>query len=144
MPLKLHQDDLPAINLTPMIDIVFNLIIFFMVCTRFTEMERKVDVSVPQVADGKTLTEARKSTTISIFRDGTVTLDAQPVTMGELANRLAANQRANRQMGVVVRGDADASFQNVAAVITTCKQAGISEMGISVRIGSAPRTTKDR
>ena len=41
MPLKTHQDDLPAINLTPMIDIVFNLIIFFMVSTRFTEIERK-------------------------------------------------------------------------------------------------------
>ena len=49
MPLKTHQDEMPAINLTPMIDIVFNLIIFFMVSTRFTEIERKVDLSVPEV-----------------------------------------------------------------------------------------------
>jgi hypothetical protein len=45
VPLKTHKDDLPAINLTPMIDIVFNLIIFFMVSTRFTELERKVDLT---------------------------------------------------------------------------------------------------
>ena len=36
MPLKTHQDDMPSINLTPMIDIVFQLIIFFMVGSRFT------------------------------------------------------------------------------------------------------------
>src|SRR5690606_15367471 len=49
MPLKTHQDDMPAVNLTPMIDIVFQLIIFFMVGARFTELEKKVDLSVPEV-----------------------------------------------------------------------------------------------
>ena len=47
MPLRTHQDEAPAINLTPMIDIVFNLIIFFMVGARFTELEKKVDLAVP-------------------------------------------------------------------------------------------------
>jgi biopolymer transport protein ExbD len=144
MPLKTHQDDVPAINLTPMIDIVFNLIIFFMVSTRFTEIEQKVDVSVPQVSDVSTLSEVPKSRAINVYRDGAVTLDGQNVTMSELANRLAADYRQRQDLGIVVRGDADASFQNVAAVITTCKQAGISEMGISVRLAAGPSGTKER
>src|SRR2546425_1069130 len=63
MPLKTHQDDMPAINLTPMIDIVFNLIIFFMVSTRFTEIERKVDLSVPQVGGASGLSEVQRTRT---------------------------------------------------------------------------------
>ena len=44
MPLKMHEDEMPSINLTPMVDIVFQLIIFFMVGTKFTEMEKKIDL----------------------------------------------------------------------------------------------------
>jgi len=130
--------------LTPMIDIVFNLIIFFMVSTRFTEIEKKVDLSVPQVAETRGLNDAPPSRTINIYRDGSVTLDSQPITLPQLANRLAAERRQHQDLGIVVRGDADASFQNVAAVITTCTQAGISEMGISVRLASAVGGTKER
>jgi biopolymer transport protein ExbD len=51
MPLKTHVDEQPTLNLTPMIDIVFLLIIFFMVGTKFTELERKMALEVPQVGD---------------------------------------------------------------------------------------------
>jgi biopolymer transport protein ExbD len=144
MPLKTHQDDLPPINLTPMIDIVFNLIIFFMVSTRFTEMERTVDLSVPQVSDTSKLTETPKSRSINVYRDGRITLDAEPVTLPQLADRLAASHRQHHQVDVVVRGDADAPFQNVAAVLTACGNAGISEMGISVRLGAKDTGIKER
>jgi biopolymer transport protein ExbD len=144
VPLKTHQDDLPAINLTPMIDIVFNLIIFFMVSTRFTEMERKVDLAVPKVADSKALAEIPKSRTINIYRDGKITLDGAAVTLRELTDQLAAVQRQHGHQNVVVRGDADGPFQNVAAVFSACQRAGISEMGISVRIASGPTGTQER
>jgi biopolymer transport protein ExbD len=144
VPLKTHQDDLPAINLTPMIDIVFNLIIFFMVSTRFTEMERKVDLAVPKVADSKALAEIPKSRTINIYRDGKITLDGVSVTLRELSDQLAAVQRQHGHQNVVVRGDADGPFQNVAAVFSACQRAGISEMGISVRIASASTGTQER
>ena len=144
MPLKTQQDDLPAINLTPMIDIVFNLIIFFMVSTRFTEMERKVDLTVPQVADNKTLAEVPKSRTINIYRDGRVTLDGAAVSLRELTDHLAAVQRQHGHQNVVIRGDADAPFQNVAAVFSACQRAGVSEMGISVRLASGPTGTQER
>jgi biopolymer transport protein ExbD len=50
MPLKTNLDEQPSINLTPMIDIVFLLIIFFMVGTKFVEMERKIAVQGPRRA----------------------------------------------------------------------------------------------
>ena len=61
------------------------------------------------------------------------------MTLPQLTARLADDQQQYRELGVVVRGDADGPFQNVAAVLTACRQAGISEMGISVRMGTKER-----
>jgi biopolymer transport protein ExbD len=139
MPLKTHQEDLPPINLTPMIDIVFNLIIFFMVGARFTDLERKVDLSVPQVAEIRTLTPTPEKRTINVYRDGRVELDGEPVSIDQLELRLSDAQRQYADLGVNVRGDGLGPFQNVATVLTACRQAGISELGISVRLGTKER-----
>jgi biopolymer transport protein ExbD len=142
MPLKTHQDDVPAINLTPMIDIVFNLIIFFMVSTRFTEIERKVDLSLPEVGGVAGLSELQKNKTINVFRDGTITLDSQTVSITELRGLLATAHRQYEGLQVTIRGDGLATHQSVAAVMTACQQAGIVEMGIAVAPGG--QTTKER
>jgi biopolymer transport protein ExbD len=138
MPLKTHQDDLPMINLTPMIDIVFNLIIFFMVSTRFTEIERKVDLSVPKVGGTGRLNEVQRGRTINVYRDGAITLDGTSLTLTELHAQLAVAHRQYEGLEVTVRGDGLTHYQNVAAVMTACRQAGISEMGIAVAAGDSP------
>ena len=70
MPLKTHRDDQPSLNLTPMIDIVFLLIIFFMVGTKFTELERQFSAQPPAVADAAPLTAAPQKRIVEVFRDG--------------------------------------------------------------------------
>ncbi len=139
MPLKTHQDEQPTLNLTPMIDVVFLLIIFFMAGTKFTELERKITLQVPQVADLKALSPAPERRVINVYRDGRVELDRSFVSLAQLSERLAAARLEYDQLGVVVRGDAEGSFQNVANVLSACRQAGISEMGISVRLARGER-----
>ena len=73
MPLKMHQDDMPTINLTPMIDIIFQLIIFFMVGARFTEMDKKVDVKVPTSSQASNLPTAPTRYVVNVQRDGQLT-----------------------------------------------------------------------
>jgi len=136
MPLKTHQDDLPVLNLTPMVDIVFNLLIFFMVSTQFVDLEKKVDLSVPEVGSAAGgLSEIQRSKTINVFRDGTITLDSQSVTVNELRNLLATAHRQYEGLQVTIRGDGAAPYQCVAGVMTACRQAGIAEMGIAVAPG---------
>ena len=134
MPLKTHLDEQPTLNLTPMIDIVFLLIIFFMVGTKFTELERKIGLRVPEVTDRGALTAAPERKIINVFRDGTVTLDQVPVTLEELTRQLAAARSQYSDLGVLVRGDAQGEFQLVASVLNACKQAGVRDLGISVRL----------
>jgi biopolymer transport protein ExbD len=135
MPLKTHQDDLPVLNLTPMVDIVFNLLIFFMVSTQFVDLEKKVDLSVPEVGGTAGLNEVQRSKTINVFRDGSITLDSQPVNVNELRSLLATAHRQYEGLQVTIRGDAAAPYQCVAGVMTACRQAGIAEMGIAVAPG---------
>jgi biopolymer transport protein ExbD len=142
MPLKTHQDDLPVLNLTPMVDIVFNLLIFFMVSTQFVDLEKKVDLSVPEVSGAAGLNEVQRSKTINVFRDGSITLDSQTVNVNELRNLLATAHRQYEGLQVTIRGDAAAPYQCVANVMTACRQAGIAEMGIAVAPGDP--TVKER
>jgi biopolymer transport protein ExbD len=133
MPLKTHFDEEPTLNLTAMLDVMFLLVIFFMLGTRFIDDERKIGLKVPEVADRGALSTAPARKEVSVFRDGTITLDGQSVSLEELTVRLAAARRQYSDLGVLVRGDARGEFQNVAVVLTACKQAGIKDLGITVR-----------
>jgi biopolymer transport protein ExbD len=139
MPLKTQHDDLPALNLTPMIDVVFNLIIFFMASTTFAQLEREIDLKVPEVSRGEALTEAPAHRVVNVFRDGRITLDREAVTSEQLTQRLIAARRQYAELGVLVRGDAQAVHQQMAEVLSACKRAGIQELGISVTTGTSKR-----
>ena len=137
MPLKLNRDDQTSINLTPMIDIVFLLIIFFMVGTKFSELseaERNISLNVPEVQNAKALTAAPKKRVINVFEDGKVTLDDVPLSLQELSNELTEAKEQYKGLGVIVRGDAAAFYQHVADVLAACNNAEINDLGISVRV----------
>lgn len=139
MPLKTHQDEQPSINLTPMIDIVFLLIIFFMVGTKFTELERSMELEVPQVSDVGALTSAPQQQVVNVYGDGRIALDKEFVSLEELKSRLTRTRSQYADLGVLVRGDAQGPLQNVTTVLDVVRQAGISDMGISVRLAKNER-----
>ncbi len=134
MPLKTYTDEPPSVNLTPMIDVVFLLIIFFMVATKFTELERKIRLEVPRVAAARAMTPAPEKRVLNVYQDGRMTLDRQPVTLEQLRRKLGRARSQYSDLGVLVRGDAGVAYQRVADALAACKDAGISELGISVRL----------
>lgn len=141
MPLKLQHEDVPALNLTSMIDILFLLIIFFMVATKFDELERNIEVTVPQVASAEDKAPPAKPRVVSVDAGGGIDLDGSPVTLEELTARLAGARTPAGGPSVIIRGDAKCAFQSIASALAACREAGISELGITVRIaglGKAP------
>lgn len=141
MPLKTQFEEQPSVNLTPMIDVVFILIIFFMVGTKFTEMERKIRLQVPEVAAAGPMSSAPDKRVVNVYHDGRILLDRQEVTLEELTKTLAAARSQYKDLGVLIRGDGQVMFQRVAEVLSACRQAEIAEMGISVRIARPGRNT---
>lgn len=142
MPLRVQRDEQPSVNLTPMIDIVFLLIIFFMVGTKFSELseaERNIALNVPQVESAGALTAAPKKRVINVFEDGKITLDDNAVSLEELATQLTDAKKQYKALGVIVRGDGEAFYQRVADVLAACNSAKISDLGISVRVARDAR-----
>jgi biopolymer transport protein ExbD len=141
MPLKLHHhDDTPTLNLTSMIDVLFLLIIFFMVATKFDEMERNVEVAVPEVAQAGEGLSPPQPVVVTVQEDGRVELDGAAVTIDELTSRLAAGRTPLSEPSVVIRGDAKCEFQHIASALSACRQAGVSELGITVRLAGVGTT----
>ena len=93
MPLKTHQDDLPALNLTPMIDVVFLLIIFFMVGTKFTD-ERDIQLKVPAVGQLPANAATSQRKTISVLRDGRILLNGDEGDADGVARLTATSHSA--------------------------------------------------
>ncbi len=143
MPLKIHQhDELPTLNLTSMIDVLFLLIIFFMVATKFDEMERTIEVAVPEVAQAGESTPPSEPLIVTVEANGEVALDGATVSFAELTARLAAARTALTEPSVIIRGDAECAFQQVASALAACKEAGISDLGITVRLAGVGAVTR--
>ena len=68
MPLKTQQDEVPTLNLTPMIDVLFLLIIFFMAGTKFTDWESRLNLKLPQVSQDGALAPCRRSESSTFTR----------------------------------------------------------------------------
>ncbi len=138
MPLKRSTADTDPfqLNLTPMIDVVFLLVIFFMTATQFAEVERAVDLELPTVgSDGATVAALDDERVVGVSAEGTITLDGQPRSVEELkADLVAARESAASASGpaVLIHGDARCDFQHIAVALATCRAAGITDVGVSV------------
>jgi biopolymer transport protein ExbD len=140
MPLRNQAEEMPTLNLTSMIDVLFLLIIFFVVGTKFIEAERQIELKLPQVAPNDALSAAPEKKVVNVYHDGQITLDRKTVSLEELKNQLAAARAQYQALGVVVRGDGSTPFERVANVLNACKLAGIADLSISVEIAQAGNT----
>ena len=132
MPLKTLQEE-PTLNLTPMIDIVFLLIIFFMVGTKFADMERQIKLEIPRVSSVGPKTAPPERKVINVYRDGSLALNREKMELPVLTELLETAVGEYPELGVVVRGDRAVPFQRVSEVLAAVQDAGIPRMAISVR-----------
>jgi biopolymer transport protein ExbD len=144
MPVRHQLEEMPTLNLTSMIDVLFLLIIFFVVGTKFIEAERQIELKLPQVAKSDALSSAPEKKIVNVYRDGQVTLDRKDVSLEQLEAQLAAARGQYRGLGVLVRGDGLAPFERVANVLNACKRAGIADLSISVEIAKADQPNARR
>lgn len=134
MALKTNtSEELPSVNLTPMIDVVFLLIIFFMVGTQFTNQERHIEVKLPGAGKLQAMVKPPERREVSVAADGSISLDGQMLSPEGLKDRLQSMQRQFPDLGVVVRADGKAEHQYVAAAYGAINRAGVADMAIAVR-----------
>ena len=102
------------INITPMLDLAYVLLIIFIIMT--TASVQGVRVEPPRTVTAQTLAKPQ-TRAITVTRDGNVFLDAYPVDMQQLEVRLAQYKVANPALPVVLKGDAEAQYDKVMQVL---------------------------
>ena len=115
------------INITPMLDLAYVLLVIFIIMT--TASVQGVKVDIPQTQATASLAKPQMRA-ITITSDGTVYLDAYPVDMPMLEQRLAEYKGGNPDLPVVLKGDAAAHYEKVSEVLEICKRLGITEIGL--------------
>ncbi len=115
------------INITPMLDLAYVLLVTFIILTTAAVQGVRVHSPVTQAADnlGKPQTRA-----ITITADGAIYLDAYPVTLDQLRTTLAQYKAANPNLPVVLKGDAATQYQKVTDVLELVKNLDITEIGL--------------
>lgn len=112
-------------QLAPMIDIVFLLLIFFIVTWQFTRSETELNVSVPTAEEGSELNRPKGEIIINVLPDETIRVEGISVNLPQLLDKLAAIAKQYENQPVRIRGDGKVPYQRIVEVIDTCQKAGI-------------------
>ena len=120
-----------ALNLAPMIDVVFLLLIFFMVATTFSEQEKQMDLDLPSAESGKVAAPETEDIEVYIMRDGNLQIEGEIVNHDRMVEIFARASRENPETPVTIRGDRVAQLQVVTDVMDACRVSGLRDIGIT-------------
>ncbi len=121
-----------TLSLTPLIDVVFLLLIFFLVTSEFENEERRLDIVLPSATTAVPMISKPREIVIDIDHEGTVFLSGQPTSLGELQKLLKVAAASNpTNQSVVIRADRSTAFQPVVNVMDLCNRSGISDYSVT-------------
>lgn len=114
-------------DFTPIIDIVFNLLIFFLVATSFQQVEREAQIALPETVAAGPISASLREIVINVDRAGRMIVNGQPTDEARLAAMLTDAIKSNPGQKVNVRADRSTPYENVARALDICKRSGITE-----------------
>ncbi len=116
-----------AIELTPLIDMVFLLLIFFLVATTFHQEEREMQIALPVATSAGPISALLQELVVNVDEEGHIILGGRRVEPQSLRSMIAEAVELNPQQKVTVRGDRNTAYANIVTVLDICKGAGIQE-----------------
>ncbi len=125
---------LDSLSLTPLIDVVFLLLIFFLVATKFAEEEREMNVRLPEASEAMPLTSKPRELFVNIGANGRYYVSAKTVTLDELQPILQRAEVNNPgRASVIGRADGRCPWKYVVAVMNACQKAKIRDYRVTTR-----------
>ncbi len=119
------QNNAPGFQIAPMVDIVFLLLIFFLVTWNFSRNETELDVKVPKAREGKETRRAVGEVILNVKSNGTVVMNRRQMNAKELQNTLQKIASLYPDQAVILRGDESTDYRHVVEVLDTCRRANI-------------------
>ena len=115
------------INVTPMLDLAYVLLVIFIIMT--TASVQGIKVNLPKASNAPSLAKPQTKA-ITITEDGRIFLDAYPVSMTELEQRLRDLKAVNSNFPVIIKGDAHVQYEKVMAVLDLLGRLDITQLGL--------------
>ncbi len=122
----------PSVQISPMIDMVFLLLIFFIVCTMYMTQQKGVPVELPE---GRGTLQQKADLEVTLPKDGTIWFQDHPVTLEALVREAAAEAGKDPGRTVTLRADKEVSYGRVMGILGELKQAGLKDFSLSVSTG---------
>jgi len=122
---------LSEINITPLLDLAFVLLIIFMITTPL--LENSMSLVIPSSAERSPPINSAQIQTVSIDRSAVIKLNNEVVDLAGLSARLSESKRANPDVAVIIRPDRELPVQKLVTLMDALQHAGITKVGIATR-----------
>ena len=130
MRVNLGEDDGVEVQMAPLIDCVFLLLIFFLVATTLRKIERELPIELPQSAAAMDVAQVEGRLIISLDRIGSIHIGGEPVSLSVLHERLRSAAARNPNQRIRIDGDRRTPFQAVVHIVDLCKFEGLTRVSI--------------
>ncbi|HTN74122.1 MAG TPA: biopolymer transporter ExbD [Pirellulaceae bacterium] len=131
MAVNIKKGGSAAIDFTPMIDMVFNLLIFFMVTTEFAKEDRELTVKLPSASEARPLTAQPQDVFININDKGEFYVNRKFMAIDDVEAYLRQKVTDNpANLSVKINADGRVSFQPVVAAMNVCNKAGVRDYSV--------------
>jgi biopolymer transport protein ExbD len=127
MKTQAENEPYSDINITPMLDLAYVLLVIFIIMT--TATVQGIRVNLPKASATPSLAKPQTKA-VTVAADGTIYLDTYPVTMDELETRLRQYKSANPALPVVIKGDAAVQYEKVIQVLDLMGRLDITQLGL--------------
>ena len=122
-----EKDAYDEINVTPMLDLAYVLLVIFIIMT--TASVQGIAVNLPKASEAPSIAKP-KTKAISITADGTIYIDTYPVTLAELENLLRQYKAQDPSLPVIIKADATIQYQRVVDVLDLLGKLEITQLGL--------------
>jgi biopolymer transport protein ExbD len=127
-----EEEDSFVMDMTPLIDVVFLLIIFFMVSTVFVDFSRKMDINLP-TSQSSLVDETPKTLEIQMSKDKKITLAGKGITILGLEQALAKMDMKSNKKTAVIRADKILPYGEVIQIMGLLQKAGVLDISVAVK-----------
>ena len=126
---SLRMEHEPKLMIIPMIDIIFFLLVFFMMSTLYMVEQRTIPVNLPQTAAAQS--DVPRSVSISVTPEGRILYEQEDIPLEFLKKRVQIELSRDKDMVFVLRSDKQAQYGSVVAVLDELKSAGVQRVAIA-------------
>ena len=126
---KNHHSSLNELNITPLLDLAFVLLVIFIITT--PQLSNDLEMNLPSPKKEKNPAPPPKMNRIVVNTAGQITINDEPVEIQALKGKLLGMKANDPEMAVVVRGAADVDYQRVIGVLDALQQADVTKVGLA-------------